>query len=260
VHPVDADSLTRNNLAYREPALYDELLADSALADDLRALADRGRNPARSILDLGCGTGRLLGELFRHSTTGAGIDLQPDLIAWARHQHPALWLEVADLRTVRLDATFDLIVCVGNTLSYLHTEPDLAAAFTTAAAHSHPGTILAVATLTGAGQDATSTGQITTTLGRAIVDASSVWDPAASMLTTRREWRFTDGRAEHDTMRRRIWSTDALDHHAQAAGFRVGGLVAADLLSYAWSPAVDDIHTSAPAATHPRATQRGGHR
>jgi SAM-dependent methyltransferase len=235
VHPVDADSLTRDNLAYREPALYDELLADSALADGLCALADREPNPARSVLDLGCGTGRLLGDLFRHGTAGAGIDLQPDLIAWARQQHPALWLEVADLRTVRLGATFDLIICVGNTLSYLHTEPDLAAAFTTAAAHSHPGTILAVATLTGTGRDAASTGEINTALGRATVDTSSIWDPAESMLTTRRKWRFANGRTERDTMRRRIWSTSALDHHAQAAGFRVGGSVAAGLLSYAWS-------------------------
>jgi hypothetical protein len=117
----------------------------------------------------------------------------------------------------------------------LHSEPDLAAAFATAAAHSHFGTVLAVATLTGSGQDAASTGEISTILGRVSVDTSSAWDPAASMLTTQRTWRFANGRTERDTMRRRIWSTSVLDHHAKAAGFRVSGYVAAGLLFYAWS-------------------------
>lgn len=227
---IDAESLTRNNLAYREPALYDELLGDDSLPDDIRDIAARENNPARSILDLGCGTARLLAELFRHGITGAGIDIQPGLIHWARTQHPALWLEVADLRTVRLDATFDLIACLGNTLSYLHTEPELAAAFTTAAAHSHPGTLLAVATLTGTGRDnTTTTSDITTSFGPATVDTTSAWTPTTSLLTTRRTWQFTSGRTEQDTMRRRFWSFDEISQCARAAGFDIAPIGTAEL-------------------------------
>ena len=216
---IDAESLTRNNLAYREPVLYDELLGDESLPDTLRDIAARENITARSVLDLGCGTARLLGQLSRHGVAGAGIDVQPNLIHWARTQHPALWLEIADLRTARLDTTFDLITCVGNTLSYLHTEPELAAAFTTAAAHGHPGTLLAIATLTGAGSSSSSTNEITTIRGSATVDSISEWNPAESLLTTRRTWHFNNGRTEHDTMHRRFWSFDLLDQCARASGF-----------------------------------------
>jgi SAM-dependent methyltransferase len=219
VHP-DADTLTRTNLVYREPALYDAMLADSTLADDLRDIAADLDVPLRSALDLGCGTGRLLGELFRRGTTGAGVDLQPGLVAWARREHPALRLEVADLRSVRLDATFDLITCVGNTLAYLHTEADLRAALATAAAHAHPGSLLAVATLTGAGRDTAGSGPVSTVLGPATVTTRSTWHPDEHVLVTERRWEFLDGRTGHDTMRRRSWNVDTIDECARAVGFQ----------------------------------------
>jgi SAM-dependent methyltransferase len=226
---IDAGSLTRNNLAYREPALYDELLADHSLTDAVHALLDDGRDPPPSVLDLGCGTGRLLSQLASHGITGIGVDLQPDLVAWAQERHPTLQLEVADLRTVRLDTTFDVIVSVGNTLAYLHTEPELAAAFTTVAAHAHPGTILALSTLTGTGTSTRSSSEITTSLGPATVDTASEWNPTDSILTTSRTWRFANGRIENDTIRRRFWPLDTLDRHARDVGFRATPASAAEL-------------------------------
>jgi hypothetical protein len=52
-----------------------------------------------------------------------------------------------------LRTTFDLVISVGNTLSYLHADAELAAAFNTIRTHSHPGILLALATLTGSGRD-----------------------------------------------------------------------------------------------------------
>jgi SAM-dependent methyltransferase len=221
VRVVDAESLTRKNLMYREPALYDELLADGSTTADLLALIKQHRPDARTVLDLGCGTGRLLAELHGHGITGSGIDLQPSLIAWAQRTHPGLRLSVGDLRTIRLGGTFDLVTCVGNTLSYLHTEADLAAAFDTIQAHSHPGTLLAIATLTGTGRDTHGHHEITTSLGAAAVTTTSEWDPNTKILTTTRSWRFDTGRAEHDTIRRRYWSTELLSELAHTAGFEI---------------------------------------
>lgn len=177
MHLIDADALPRGNLAYREPALYDELTADTTLADDLVTLLAHHNPAARTVLDLGCGTARLLAELRAHGLTGTGIDIQPHLVAWARQARPEIRLDAADLRTARVDATFDLVVCIGNTLSYLRTDDELAAAFTTIAAHSHPRTLLALATLTGAGRDAHGSSEINTSLGAATVETTSAWDP-----------------------------------------------------------------------------------
>jgi SAM-dependent methyltransferase len=231
VRLVDAESLTQNNLMYREPVLYDQLLADDPIASELKAAIRKHCTNARTVLDLGCGTARLLAELDAHGMTGTGIDLQPSLIAWAQHTHPRLRLSIGDLRTARLGTTFDVVTCVGNTLSYLHTEAELTATFDTISAHSHPGTLLALATLTGTGQNAHSDGEITTPLGAATVTTTSEWEPGTQIQTTTRTWRFATGRAERDTMRRRYWSTELLSKLAHAAGFHVlpGGTTALSL-------------------------------
>jgi SAM-dependent methyltransferase len=184
----------------------DELLADDSIAADLLNLIRQHGTRPTTVLDLGCGTGRLLAELHDHGIPGTGIDLQPHLITWARSTHPQLGLHVGDLRTARLGTTFDLVTCVGNTLSYLHTDTELAATFDTIRAHSHPGTLLAIATLTGAGRDVHGHSEITTSLGTASVTTESTWDPNTQIQTTTRTWQFTTGRVEQDTMRRRFWN------------------------------------------------------
>jgi SAM-dependent methyltransferase len=229
VRVADAETLTRNNLMYREPALYDELLADESTTPELLAVVRQHSTSARTVLDLGCGTGRMLAELATNGLTGSGVDLQPNLITWAQRTHPGLRVSVGDLRTTRLGATFDLVACVGNTLSYLHTEADLAAAFDTIRAHSHPGTLLAIATLTGAGRDAHGLSEITTSLGTATVTTTSEWDPSTRIQTTARSWQFDTGRVEHDTMHRRYWSTELLSELAHAARFDVAVMASTSL-------------------------------
>jgi SAM-dependent methyltransferase len=233
VRVVDAESLTRDNLMYREPALYDELLADESTTADLIDLVNQTGTDARTVLDLGCGTGRLLAELDAHGISGSGIDLQPSLIAWARRTHPGLQLSVGDLCTTRLGATFDLVTCVGNTLSYLHTEAELAAAFDTIQAHSHSGTLLALATLTSTGRDAHGYSEITTSLGTATVTTTSEWDSSTQILTTARSWQFDTGRVEHDTMRRRYWSTGMLSELARATRFEIAPVTTPSLCLWA---------------------------
>lgn len=113
------------------------------------------------------------------------------------------------------------MTCVGNTLSYLHTDTELAAAFDSVRAHSHPGTFLALASLTGTGPNLQGSTEITTSLGAATVTTTSTWDPNTQIQTTTRTWRFTTGRVEQDTMRRRFWNAGVLAQLADAAGFEV---------------------------------------
>jgi SAM-dependent methyltransferase len=68
----------------------------------------------RSVLDAGCGTGRVAIELARHGVDIVGVDVDVSMIAEARRRAPELeWVE-ADLTCLALGRTFDVVVMAGN--------------------------------------------------------------------------------------------------------------------------------------------------
>jgi 2-polyprenyl-3-methyl-5-hydroxy-6-metoxy-1,4-benzoquinol methylase len=67
-----------------------------------------------SVLDAGCGTGRVAIELARDGISVVGVDLDESMIAEARRRAPELeWIE-ADLSTLALGRGFDVVVLAGN--------------------------------------------------------------------------------------------------------------------------------------------------
>jgi SAM-dependent methyltransferase len=68
--------------------------------------------PGRTVLDLGCGTGRLLAAL--EPSRGVGVDLSPAMVAEGRRRHPGLELHVGDAEDPhvldRLGGPFDVIL------------------------------------------------------------------------------------------------------------------------------------------------------
>jgi SAM-dependent methyltransferase len=96
-----------------------------------RAMADRGDDLAgearmidamvprgSQILDAGCGTGRVGGHLAAAGHHVTGVDLDPELIAEARDQHPGSSWQVGDLSEIDLPERFDVIVCAGNVMAF----------------------------------------------------------------------------------------------------------------------------------------------
>ena len=68
----------------------------------------------RSVLDAGCGTGRVAIELTRHGIDVVGVDVDASMIAEARRLAPdQAWVE-ADLVTLSLGREFDVVVLAGN--------------------------------------------------------------------------------------------------------------------------------------------------
>lgn len=115
-------------------------------AQHVRDLIERHCPQARSVLDLGCGTGRhdlLLSELGFQVT---GVDRSGEMLQVAQAQlaaSPALPLAFhqGDIREVRLDSSFDVVVSLFHVMSYQTSNEDLAAAFATVRAHLKPGGI-----------------------------------------------------------------------------------------------------------------------
>jgi SAM-dependent methyltransferase len=94
-----------------------------------------------SVLDAGCGTGRVAIELARRGVTVVGVDVDPDMVERARAKAPDLTWHVADLASLDLHERFDLVVLAGNVVPYV-PEPDRAAAVAACARHLVPGGLL----------------------------------------------------------------------------------------------------------------------
>ncbi len=127
----------------------DPLYSDAALVDfyDLvntgdielrRCLALAG--DARSVLDLGCGTGQLAAALVDGRTV-VGVDPAGAMLDVARRRprgDKVEWIE-ADARTFRLGRKFDLIILTGHVFQVFLDKEDQLAVLETIAAHLDPG-------------------------------------------------------------------------------------------------------------------------
>jgi SAM-dependent methyltransferase len=99
-----------------------------------------------TVLDAGCGTGRVAIELARRGVTTVGVDRDPGMLATARRKAPDLtWVE-HDLSSLDLTAadgpsTFDLVVAAGNVMIFLAAGTE-AATVARLAAHLADGGVL----------------------------------------------------------------------------------------------------------------------
>lgn len=91
-----------------------------------------------SVLDAGCGTGRLAIELARRGLDVVGVDADPDMIERAWRRDPDLGWVIADLAQLDLGRTFDAVVLAGNVLPFVEPD-DRAAAVRCCAEHLAPG-------------------------------------------------------------------------------------------------------------------------
>jgi SAM-dependent methyltransferase len=92
----------------------------------------------QSVLDAGCGTGRVAIELARRGVTAMGVDLDPAMLDAARRKDPQLEWVCADLASLDLDRRFDVVVMAGNVMIFVEpgTEAPVVARM---AAHLAPG-------------------------------------------------------------------------------------------------------------------------
>ncbi|MEP0923565.1 class I SAM-dependent methyltransferase [Leptolyngbya sp. ST-U4] len=105
---------------------------------------------ATSILDLGCGTGAHAILLAKQGYQVHGVDLSANMLQQANEQCTQLSADLqarlhfsqADIRQVRIDQCFDVVLSLFHVISYQVTNEDLLAAFKTVKQHLKPGGIL----------------------------------------------------------------------------------------------------------------------
>lgn len=97
----------------------------------------------KTILELGAGGGNVAWHLKKHFDMTL-TDISPDMLRQSQKQNPQLEHKIGDMRTLRLNKTFDGVL-IHDAVMYMQTKQDLLAAFQTAAAHLKLGGTLVVA-------------------------------------------------------------------------------------------------------------------
>jgi len=128
---------------------YDLLYKDKDYAGEVEYvhnLIQKNTPGAKTILDLGCGTGRHDFLLVKKGYSVTGVDMSEQMLSIANAQLSTLNIKPetlnfkqSDIRMVRLDQTFDVVISLFHVMSYQVTNEDLKAAFATANAHLKPG-------------------------------------------------------------------------------------------------------------------------
>ena len=125
---------------------YDLLYQFMDYADAAERVGARLRDAhpaARTLLDVGCGTGRHLEHLSRRYEV-AGLDLNPELLRAARERCPGVPLHEASMVDFDLASRFDVITCLFSSIAYVRTLDNFRRTVATFVRHLNPGGIVLI--------------------------------------------------------------------------------------------------------------------
>jgi len=126
---------------------YDRIYAFKDYADEAAKVAcivtSSCQSGGKRLLDVACGTGLHIEHLARIFDV-EGLDISPELLAFARERNPAITFHVGDMRSFDLEETYDVVTCLFSSIGYMTTPDDLDLAIARMAAHLTPGGALVV--------------------------------------------------------------------------------------------------------------------
>jgi len=111
----------------RSARFYDALYGSRDYETAARSLHERIqllRPGARSLLDVGCGTGKHL-QVLRQWYEVEGLDLNPDLLAIARDRLGDAALYQQDMAVMDTGRRYDVITCLFSAIAYVRTAANL---------------------------------------------------------------------------------------------------------------------------------------
>ena len=136
----------------------------------------------RSVLDAGCGTGRVGIELWRRGIEVVGADIDPRMLKTAREKAPDIPWHLGDISQIELGRTFDAIVMAGNVIIFV-TPGTEGAVLRNLARHLAPGGVLIAGfQLSMAYLDLDEYDRLADEAGLLLTERYSTWD--------RQPWRW----------------------------------------------------------------------
>lgn len=153
-----------------------------------RRMAESGHNPhgeadfvmryrPASVLDAGCGTGRVAIELAARGVRVLGVDADPDMVAAAREKAPELAWQHSDLAELDTGADrFDVVVLAGNVVPYVAADARAEAVGRCAAAVAPGGRLIAGFTLRPDWPTPADLHSWCTSAGLVVEDRFATWD------------------------------------------------------------------------------------
>jgi SAM-dependent methyltransferase len=127
---------------YAAESRFYDALASGVTQDDLPFYLEIARSIGGPVLELACGTGRILLPLVKEVGRGVGIDLSASMIELAREKAAQLGiaeqvrLECGDIRSADAGEVFPLVTIPYSSLFQVPTADDLVAALSTARRHT----------------------------------------------------------------------------------------------------------------------------
>jgi len=124
--------------------LYQSLKDYPAEARLLRAEILAANPSARSILDVGCGTGAHARALIDCGFEVDGIDLEPEFVRIAQSKCPEGRFRLGDMTRFELPRRYDVVTCLFSAIGDARTPDRLVAAVASMARHLKEGGVLIV--------------------------------------------------------------------------------------------------------------------
>jgi SAM-dependent methyltransferase len=128
-----------------------------------------------TVLDAGCGTGRVAIELAHQGIEVVGADVDPSMLATARRLAPEITFVEADLTSFDLRRTFDVVVMAGNVPLFTPAGTE-AALVAGVARHVAPGGLLVAGFSLDRGYAVDDYDSHAAAVGLALAERFATWD------------------------------------------------------------------------------------
>src|SRR5207249_12143326 len=103
---------------------YDAVMGDRrAAAEQVVELIRAAKPDAKNVLELGCGTGSILKRL-QDAYEVSGLDISGKMLSVARKKVPRSKLFRHDMVDFQIDARFDVIICVFDSINHVRRFSD----------------------------------------------------------------------------------------------------------------------------------------